>query len=394
MPRLLSYLQVLGDEEGRNGLFVFTGSEQSDLTDTISQSLAGRPALVRLLPFSLAERRLVGAPDGIEQMLYSGCYPRIHDEAINPTPALSEYCTAYIERDARRIGGISNVAGFRRFVRLCAGRVGQIVNLSNLGADAGIAHTAVRMWVDVIEAMDVVFRLEPYRVNIRQWLTKSPKIYYAQFSELASPFAQRTQRHISGAPPRRHSGEQQQGPGRSEMQHCQHRMTCVLSVTRHSVQHPRQQHHPTERARSHRQDVQCHRMQAHAKDQIGHNDDYDERPPRQGCRRRMENHHTVVVGSVNANRWPVATIHPCASLGFVALGGEPGNFCRLAAQANTATATPRSRIAPTNRATTSRSRDSWAQRWAYSPRCSCLRGRVWAAGSRGGDHGSARNERR
>ena len=178
VPRLLSYLQVRVDEERRNGLFVLTGSEQFGLTDTISQSLAGRTALLRLLPFSLAERRRAGAPDGIEQILYSGCYPRIHDEALNPTPALADYFTTYVERDARRIGGISNVAGFRRFVRLCAGRVGQLVNLSNLGDDTGVNHTTVRKWLDVLEASDIVFRLEPYRVNIRKRLIKSPKLYF------------------------------------------------------------------------------------------------------------------------------------------------------------------------------------------------------------------------
>ena len=178
VPRLLSYLQVLVDEERRNGLFVLTGSEQFGLTNTISQSLAGRTALLRLLPFSLAERRLAGAPDGIEEVLYSGCYPRIHDEALDPTLALSEYCTTYVERDARRIGGISNAAAFRRFLHLCAGRVGQLVNLSNLGADAGVAHTTARGWLNVLEAMDVVFRLEPYHANIRKRLTKSPKLYF------------------------------------------------------------------------------------------------------------------------------------------------------------------------------------------------------------------------
>ena len=178
VPRLLSYLQVLVDEERRNGLFVLTGSEQFGLTNTISQSLAGRTALLRLLPFSLAERRLAGAPDGIEEVLYSGCYPRIHDEALDPTLALSEYCTTYVERDARRIGGISNAAAFRRFLHLCAGRVGQLVNLSNLGADAGVAHTTARGWLSVLEAMDVVFRLEPYQANIRKRLTKSPKLYF------------------------------------------------------------------------------------------------------------------------------------------------------------------------------------------------------------------------
>ena len=170
-PRILSLTDAICE-------VVLTASEQFGLTNTISQSLAGRTALLRLLPFSLAERRLAGAPDGIEEVLYSGCYPRIHDEALDPTLALSEYCTTYVERDARRIGGISKAAAFRRFLHLCAGRVGQLVNLSNLGADAGVAHTTARGWLNVLEAMDVVFRLEPYHANIRKRLTKSPKLYF------------------------------------------------------------------------------------------------------------------------------------------------------------------------------------------------------------------------
>ena len=178
VPRLVSYLQVLVDEERRNGLFVLTGSEQFEFTNTISQSLAGRTALLRLFPFSLAERRLAGGPDGIDQILYSGCLPRIHNETLDPTPALADYCTTYVERDARRIGNIANVAGFRRFLHLCAGRVGQLVNLSNLGAEAGVAHTTARGWLNVLEASDIVFRLEPYHANIRKRLTKSPRLYF------------------------------------------------------------------------------------------------------------------------------------------------------------------------------------------------------------------------
>ena len=178
VPDLLSYLQVLADEAGRNSLFVLTGSEQFRLFDAISQSLAGRTALLRLLPFSLVERRQTGASNGIDDILYSGFYPRIHDRKLEPRQALGDYFETYVERDVRRIGEIRNLANFRRFVRLCAGRVGQLANLSSLGADAGVSHTTASHWLTVLEASYVVFRLPPFHANIRKRLVKSPKIYF------------------------------------------------------------------------------------------------------------------------------------------------------------------------------------------------------------------------
>ena len=178
VPGLLSYLQVLVDEDRRNGQFVLTGSEQFGLTSTISQSLAGRTALLRLLPFTLAERRLAGASGSVDDILYSGCYPRIHDQGLNPTQALADYLVTYVERDAQRIGGIRDLAAFRRFVRLCAGRVGQLVNLSSLGAAAGVSQPTARQWLGVLEASDIVFRLSPYHSNIRKRLVKAPKLYF------------------------------------------------------------------------------------------------------------------------------------------------------------------------------------------------------------------------
>ena len=178
VPELLSYLQVLGDEAGRNSLFVLTGSEQSRLSDAVGQSLAGRTALLRLLPFSLAERRQTGAREGIDDILYTGFYPRIHDRGLDARQALGDYIETYVERDVRRIGEIRNLSSFRRFVRLCAGRVGQLANLSALGADAGVSHTTARHWLTILEASFVVFQLPPYFANIRKRLIKSPKLYF------------------------------------------------------------------------------------------------------------------------------------------------------------------------------------------------------------------------
>lgn len=178
VPELLSYLQVVADERRENSLFVLTGSEQFPLSEAVSQSLAGRTALLRLLPFSLAERRRIGAGEAIDDIIYSGFYPRILDQGLDPRQALGDYFETYVERDVRRLGGIRNLSAFRLFVRLCAGRVGQLLNLSALGSDAGVSHTTAREWLAVLEASYVVFRLPPFHTNIRKRLVKSPKLYF------------------------------------------------------------------------------------------------------------------------------------------------------------------------------------------------------------------------
>ena len=174
MPQILSYLQVLADEKGDNGLFLLTGSEQFRLSGAISQSLAGRTALLRLLPFSLAERSRAGGGQAVDEILYSGFCPRIFDQGLDPGQALGDYFETYVERDVRRLGGIRNLSAFRHFVRLCAGRVGQLVNLSSLGSDAGVSHTTAREWLSVLERSNILFPSRPYFTNIRRRLTSRP----------------------------------------------------------------------------------------------------------------------------------------------------------------------------------------------------------------------------
>ena len=178
VPALLSYLQVLADESGHNGLFVLTGSEQFQLSDAISQSLAGRTALLRLLPLSLAERERAGASNSVDDIIFSGFYPRIVDQMLNPRQALADYFETYVERDVRRLGEIRNLASFRRFVRLCAGRVGQLINLTSLGSDVGVSHTTAREWLTVLETSYIVFQLPPFHANMRKRLIRSPKLYF------------------------------------------------------------------------------------------------------------------------------------------------------------------------------------------------------------------------
>ena len=178
VPALLSYLQVLADESGHNSLFVLTGSEQFQLSDAISQSLAGRTALLRLLPLSLAERERAGASNSVDEIIYSGFYPRIIDQMLNPRQALADYFETYVERDLRRLGEVRNLASFRRFVRLCAGRVGQLINLTSLGSDVGVSHTTAREWLTILEMSYIVFQLPPFHANIRKRLIRSSKLYF------------------------------------------------------------------------------------------------------------------------------------------------------------------------------------------------------------------------
>lgn len=183
VPELPSYLQGVVDDAGRNGLFVLTGSQQLAVTQSVSQSLAGRTAMARLLPLSLKE--LLAAEEGdparslqTDDLLWSGFYPRIHDQALSPTEALSDYFETYVQRDVRQISMIRDLAAFQRFVRLCAGRVGQLLNIHSLGNDAGVSHTTARAWLSVLEASFVVFLLQPFHANLTKRLTKSPKLYF------------------------------------------------------------------------------------------------------------------------------------------------------------------------------------------------------------------------
>ena len=177
-PELLSWLQVLADDRRSNGLFVLTGSGQFLLFDKVDQSLAGRTALLRLLPLSIGELRAGGTSIGLDEMLLTGFLPRIHDQDLDPTTALGDYVETYLERDIRRIREIRNLSAFRRFVRLCAGRVGQLLDYSALGADAGVTHSTARGWLSLLEASYILFRIEPFHANVRKRLVRSPKLYF------------------------------------------------------------------------------------------------------------------------------------------------------------------------------------------------------------------------
>lgn len=180
-PELTSYLQGMVDADRRPGQFVLTGSHQFELMGQVSQSLAGRTAVLRLLPFTLAEvQSLRGntAPQDLAHTLLTGFYPRIHDRGLNPSQALADYFATYVQRDLRQLAAVHDLHRFERFVRLCAGRTGQLLNLSSLGNDAGVTHSTARAWIDMLQSSYIVHLLPPWFVNNGKRLVKAPKLYF------------------------------------------------------------------------------------------------------------------------------------------------------------------------------------------------------------------------
>ncbi|RNC66352.1 MAG: ATP-binding protein [Desulfuromonadales bacterium] len=179
VPGLLSELQVLVDANPqRKGAYIITGSHQFQLMERVTQSLAGRTAIIKLLPFSFQERYGEGVQPEIARMLFEGFYPRIFDDGLDPVEALSFYLTTYVERDVREIMVVKDLTLFTRFLRLCSGRTGQILNISTLAADCGINHGTARAWLSVLEASFIITLLQPHHENFNKRLVKSPKLYF------------------------------------------------------------------------------------------------------------------------------------------------------------------------------------------------------------------------
>ena len=178
-PEILSYLQTHVDKLGRMGLFLLTGSQQFGLMSEITQSLAGRTAFIELLPFSVHELDRAGVkPSDIDTMLFIGGYPPLYDRDLSPRFWFPAYVTAYVERDVRQLLNVQDLDTFQRFLSLCAGRSGQLLNLSALASDCGITHNTAKAWISVLEASYILFQLRPHHANFRKRLVKSPKIYF------------------------------------------------------------------------------------------------------------------------------------------------------------------------------------------------------------------------
>lgn len=194
-PELFSYVQTLVDQDDRPGRFVLTGSQNFLLLRSISQTLAGRCAILHLLPFSFTElasrpainvselgrrlpRQRLAPRTDLMETLFRGFYPRIHDKRLDARRWLRDYHHTYVERDVRELVNVGDLEAFRLFVRLCAGRNGQLLNLSSLAGDAGITHTTARRWLSILETSFLVVLLRSHHRNFNKRLIKSPKLYF------------------------------------------------------------------------------------------------------------------------------------------------------------------------------------------------------------------------
>lgn len=177
VPSLVSYIQGIVDKNNKSGQFILTGSHQLDLTYVVSQSLAGRVALIRLLPFSLKELK-EQKKQSYPHLIYRGFYPRIVDKKLNPTKAYSFYTNTYLQKDLRNIKEIKNLRQFGLFLKLCASHVGQIVNKNKMACDIGMDIKTIDSWLSVLQASYIIFLLNPHFKNFRKRLVKRPKLYF------------------------------------------------------------------------------------------------------------------------------------------------------------------------------------------------------------------------
>jgi len=176
-PELMSYLQVMVDEN-KNYKFVITGSNQFSMLQKVSQSLAGRTAILKLLPFSLDEISTVSPGLSADDLIFKGGLPSIHAEGRQPTRTYRNYYETYVERDVRNLINIKDISLFRKFLRLCAGRTGQIFNASQLATETGVSVNTIKSWISVLETSFIIFLLSPWHDNINKRLIKSPKLYF------------------------------------------------------------------------------------------------------------------------------------------------------------------------------------------------------------------------
>ena len=175
LPELFSYIQVISDERNTPGQYILSGSQSFLMNEKISQSLAGRVFVGHLLPFSMSE---LNKKQDVYTAIYNGFYPRLHEAGINPADFFPSYLQTYIERDIRSLKAITDLNSFSRFISLCAGRIGQILNLTSLANDAGIAVNTAKSWISLLEASFIVYQLQPYYRNFNKRIIKSPKLYF------------------------------------------------------------------------------------------------------------------------------------------------------------------------------------------------------------------------
>lgn len=179
VPELFSYIQGISDESGKTGEFILTGSQNFLLLEKITQSLAGRVAVLNLMPFSYKELKSASlAPEDYLSLLIKGSYPAVYDKQIDPDDFFPSYIQSYLERDVRNIINVNNLSAFRNFLGVVAGRTGQLVNASSISNEIGVDQKTIKSWLAVLEASYIIFFLRPYHKNFNKRLVKSPKLYF------------------------------------------------------------------------------------------------------------------------------------------------------------------------------------------------------------------------
>lgn len=180
-PELLSYIQVLTDKMNINGHFILTGSHQADLQKSISQSLAGRTGILTLLPLSISELKTNKIKyEEPSEYIFKGFLPRVYDQNQRPHSAYSAYYKTYIERDLRQIINIKDISLFESFIKLLAGRVGQLMDYSDLSNSVGVSSVTIKNWLSLLESSFIIYKLKPYFENFNKRIIKSPKYYFTE----------------------------------------------------------------------------------------------------------------------------------------------------------------------------------------------------------------------
>jgi len=176
VPELFSYLQQILDDQVTHGLYILTGSNNFLLQDSISQSLAGRVGYLFLLPLSIGE--IKNRVENSNQLIFKGGYPALYNENTDTVKFYANYIRTYIERDVRMLKNITDLYAFERFLRLCAGRIGQLLNMSSLAVEVGVDVKTIGSWIGILETSFIVFRLQPYHKNFNKRIVKMPKLYF------------------------------------------------------------------------------------------------------------------------------------------------------------------------------------------------------------------------
>lgn len=197
IPEFLSYVQIESDEKKRPGYFVLTGSQNFLMNQAITQSLAGRVGVLTLLPLSINELSENNFLPDVDKAIFSGCYPRLYAENFTPTELYPSYIYSYIERDVHQLIKTVDLLVFRKFMQLCAGRIGQLLNIADIAANCGVSQKVINQWLSVLESSYIIFLLKPYFNNFNKRVVKAPKLYFYDTGVACSLLEIRNEKDLS-----------------------------------------------------------------------------------------------------------------------------------------------------------------------------------------------------